>query len=204
MDISTFLFGAAIVLKVSSGAVQTYAIVVQSTAVTQAKFVPLNASALIIVNALTGMIIWQDWLVVGNWIGYICIFVQLVLGNYLLLGDVELLSTDNTHYGRAKSIVMLKGQSISGWDPSLYEIDEEGSSEEEEALSMESKEEPENGKYLSIAEPAPLETSGGQRQRRHSLAHEAWTSIYGLDSRHVSPRRHSIFAMDTSSFSEMS
>lgn len=58
MKTDTFIFVTAIFLKVASGAMQTFAIVVQSTAVTQAKFIPLNASALIIVNALTGMIIW--------------------------------------------------------------------------------------------------------------------------------------------------
>lgn len=58
MKTNTFIFATAIFLKVTSGAMQTFAIVVQSTAVTQAKFIPLNASALIIVNALTGMVIW--------------------------------------------------------------------------------------------------------------------------------------------------
>jgi hypothetical protein len=58
MKTNRFVFATAVILKVTSGAMQTHAIVVQSTAVTQAKFVPLNASALIIVNALTGMIIW--------------------------------------------------------------------------------------------------------------------------------------------------
>lgn len=58
MKSSRIILSISIVLKISSGAMQTYAIVVQSTAVTQARFIPLNASALIIVNALTGMIIW--------------------------------------------------------------------------------------------------------------------------------------------------
>ena len=60
MNVDSIVLGVAIILKIISGAVQTYALMVQSTAVTQAKFVPLNASALIIMNAFTGMIIWQD------------------------------------------------------------------------------------------------------------------------------------------------
>jgi len=204
MNVDKYIFGLSIFLKVTSGAVQTYAIVVQSTAVTQAKFVPLNASALIIVNALTGMIIWQDWLVVGNWIGYVCVFVQLVLGNYLLLGDVELLSPDNTHYGRAKSILMVKGR--DDWDPSLYDIDEESSEEEEEALSADGETALDNSKYMSITTPSviPVHANGHRRQqRRSSTAQEAWSSVYGLNAAHVPPRRHSIFVMDSSGFSEL-
>lgn len=96
----------SIVLKISSGLVITYALIVQATAVPQNKFIPLNASGLILVNAITGLLIWQDWRVVGNWVGYACVFVQLILGNYLLLGDIVLLSPENARYGRVKAISM--------------------------------------------------------------------------------------------------
>ena len=89
----------SIVLKILSGAAMTWAIVVQSTAVSQAIYVPLNASALILINALTGVIIWEDWRDVGSWLGYVCVFVLLLLGNYLLLGDFELFSVENSRYG---------------------------------------------------------------------------------------------------------
>ena len=61
------------------------AIVVQSTTVQQNTFVPLNATCIITVNALTGIIIWEDWRVVQNWLGYCTVFVQLIIGNYLLV-----------------------------------------------------------------------------------------------------------------------
>lgn len=99
------VLGLSIALKVVSGAVQTYAIVVQATAVVQGKFVPLNASALIVTNALTGIIIWEDWAVVQSWLGYACIFCLLFLGNYLLLGELELFTAENSRYGRAGSLL---------------------------------------------------------------------------------------------------
>jgi len=60
-----FILVTFVVIKVVSGMVYTYAIVVQSTTVTQSKFVPLNATTIILVNAITGVIIWQDWRVVS-------------------------------------------------------------------------------------------------------------------------------------------
>jgi hypothetical protein len=35
-------------------------------------------------NAATGIIIWEDWKVIGSWTGYSAIFVLLLLGVYLL------------------------------------------------------------------------------------------------------------------------
>ena len=60
-----FILVTFVVIKMVSGAIYTYAIVVQSTTVTQSKFVPLNATIIILVNAITGVIIWQDWRVVS-------------------------------------------------------------------------------------------------------------------------------------------
>lgn len=95
-----------VVIKIVSGAIYTYGIVVQSYAVEQARFVPLNATTIIIVNALTGIIIWQDWRVVSSWYGYLCIFVLLGLGCDLLL-SVPLLNSDNPEYGTSKRASMI-------------------------------------------------------------------------------------------------
>jgi hypothetical protein len=106
LDVTLIVLVTAITLKVASGGIITHACIVQASAVPQGTFTPLCASALIIVNAITGMIIWEDWRVVGSWLGYACVFVQLILGNYLLLGDIALMSPDNPKYGRAKEIEM--------------------------------------------------------------------------------------------------
>jgi len=197
MKVDLVVLVVSIVLKILSGGIITYALVVQSTAVTQAKFVPLNASALIIVNALTGMIIWQDWLVVGNWIGYVCVFVQLVLGNYLLLGDVELLSPDNTQYGRAKSVLIAKDLERRAVHGELFTIEESESRE----VELDSP----NDSYASMPDEVPDEVPSDpskprkRQSRRASTAQEVWSSIYGLDRTGGPRRRATIFVMDTMS-----
>jgi len=98
-----------IVLKILSGGIYTYAIVIQSSTVEQASFVPLNATTIIVVNALTGIFIWEDWKVVFSWYGYICIFILLGLGCDLLL-SVPLLNAENPEFGatkRASTLIIL-------------------------------------------------------------------------------------------------
>ena len=87
-----------LILKVTSGAVYTYAIIVQAWAVDQARFVPLNTTTIILVNAATGILIWEDWKVIQSWHGYACVFVLLGLGCDLLL-TVPLLHADNPTFG---------------------------------------------------------------------------------------------------------
>ncbi|KAG7363322.1 protein kinase domain containing protein [Nitzschia inconspicua] len=80
-----------VIIKVVSGAIYTMSIVVQSTAVQQRTFVPVNAATTILLNAVTGMLVWNDWKNVQSWVGYVCVFLLLILGCALLLGDLSLL-----------------------------------------------------------------------------------------------------------------
>ena len=100
-----------IIVKVVSGAIYTYAIVVQSFTVEQSSFVPLNATTIIIVNALTGIIIWEDWRVVSSWYGYICIFFLLGLGCDLLL-SVPLLNAENPAFSASKRASLIIPQTV--------------------------------------------------------------------------------------------
>lgn len=122
-----------------------------------------------------------------------------------MLGDVEMLSAENTHYGRAKSIMML--DHLQDWNPSLYDIDESDSSDvddhstEEGALAIQTAllDSTTNGTYLSIEGNEKENTTGRGRRapRRHSTAFDAWKSIYGLNGQHVPSRRHSVFHVDS-------
>ena len=117
----TFLYLiVSIVLKVLSGGVMTFAIVVQSTAVKQSKFVPINASCIMIVNALTGIIIWEDWRVVQSWLGYVAVFILMILGNFLLLGNGPSFEADNERYGRRAVLERVKGKKDLYDDMSVY------------------------------------------------------------------------------------
>eukprot|EP00978_Attheya_sp_CCMP212_P047139 scaffold421239_cov42-Attheya_sp.AAC.2 len=93
-------FIIAMVLKVLSGATMTFGIIVQSISVPQSTFVPLNASFTILINALTGIIVWEDW--------------KFALGNYLLLGDdIKFLDSENTNYGRKETLnIILRNSTI--------------------------------------------------------------------------------------------
>jgi len=86
---STTWLAINIAVKIISGIIYTHAIVVQSTAVQQKIFVPVNAATIIVVNAITGIIIWEDWRVVNSWVGYVCVFFLLALGCGLLLSDLR-------------------------------------------------------------------------------------------------------------------
>ena len=108
-----------IVIKLVSGAIYTYGIVVQSFNVEQATFVPLNASTIIIVNALTGIIIWEDWKVVTSWYGYLCIFILLGLGCDLLL-SVPLLTAENPEFGPTKRASIIMPSSAKRFQTALH------------------------------------------------------------------------------------
>ena len=43
----------------------------------QKLFVPINAAMIVFINALTGILIWEDWRVVQSWLGYACVFLLL-------------------------------------------------------------------------------------------------------------------------------
>lgn len=119
-----------------------------------------------------------------------------------------MLSTENTQYGRARSIMMAKGGvDMDAWNPALYDIDEEEdtSTEGEEdqllALKQAASDPTVPTSYLSIdAIPQENTTNGhhGRTQRRYSTAQDAWASIYGVNNGgRVSPRRHSLFHFDS-------
>ena len=95
-----------IIIKLLSGVVYTYAVIVQSRVVEQATFVPLNAITVVIANAITGIIIWEDWRVIQSWYGYVCVFVLLGLGCDLLL-SVPLLNSENPEFGAPKRALMI-------------------------------------------------------------------------------------------------
>ena len=128
----------------------------------------------------------------GSWVGYICVFAQLVLGNYLLLGDVELLSPENTHYGRAKAVLDIKQAAERG---RLFTMEEMLSQEVELNGPVDS--------YTSMSNDETSSTlvegkSGEEPTARQEQRQQVWSSIYGIDRNTGPRRRQTIFVMDTS------
>ena len=158
-----FVLISFIVIKVVSGAIYTYAIVVQSTAVKQAKFIPLNATTIILLNAITGVIIWEDWRVISSWVGYVCVFLLLALGCDLLL-SANLLTNDNAELGRAKLMRRFQLERSSG-SRNLYSdiADYEGEVENQNIA-------------VNINKDADLLTSA-DTQRKESTRRIAWKEV---------------------------
>lgn len=104
-----------VIIKLVSGSIYTSAIVVQSLAhIEQSRFVPVNATLIILVNAMTGILVWEDWRVVQSWLGYGCVFCLLGLGCDLLLSlpTTTILNSENPNFGVSKraSVLLLQGQ----------------------------------------------------------------------------------------------
>ncbi|KAL9190798.1 hypothetical protein ACHAXT_000504 [Thalassiosira profunda] len=101
-----FVLVTFLVIKIVSGMIYTYAIVVQSTTVTQSKFVPINAVCIMLMNAITGVIVWEDWRVISSWTGYVCVFLLFALGCDLLLTE-NILTNESSEYGAKKQVDVL-------------------------------------------------------------------------------------------------
>lgn len=167
------LFIFLLVLKIVSGAVYTYAIVVQSTAVDQARFVPLNTTIIILTNALTGIIIWQDYKVISSWYGYVCVFVLLGLGCDLLLSaPVALLTEDNPKFGVYKRASVIMGKRPTLQPDAGYRHIPEVNSVIREARDDTGATVPDEEAALS----SPLERPKKRTKR------DAWRHIAGLGS----------------------
>jgi hypothetical protein len=78
------------VLYIVTGLLGTLFSVVSSTICEQGVFTPLSAVALIVANAVTGIIVWEDWKVINTWLAYICAILLMCCGVYLL-ADVDIL-----------------------------------------------------------------------------------------------------------------
>ena len=64
--------------------------VTSATACDQGFFTPACSVALVVVNFLTGLIIWEDWRVMDTWVGYICACLLMCCGVYLL-AEIDIL-----------------------------------------------------------------------------------------------------------------
>jgi len=158
-----FVLISFIVIKVVSGAIYTYAIVVQSTAVKQAKFIPLNATTIILLNAITGVIIWEDWRVISSWVGYVCVFLLLALGCDLLL-SANLLTNDNAELGRAKLMRRFQLERSSGSRNLYSDIADYEAEVENQNIAV------------NINKDADLLTSA-DTQRKESTRRIAWKEV---------------------------
>ena len=160
----------SIIIKVVSGIVHVRAIVVQSTAVKQAVFVPLNTIATLFVNAITGIIVWEDWKVVGDWLGYVCVYLLFFLGICLLLGSITPLQETDPGAFRARWGLALPPQRRA----TIERIRNYGSRQEYDGISDIAEQ---SGTFRT-ASTAARERSASERRQSQS---EAWKAIYRVE-----------------------
>lgn len=87
--------------------------ILQATETDQMMFVPASACGIQFMNAITGLVIWQDYLVVQSWAGYFTVMVQIVLGVYLISSLDEYSSSVETNYALAQSVKIQIGKQIA-------------------------------------------------------------------------------------------
>jgi hypothetical protein len=183
----------ALVIKIVSGAIYTKAIVVQSTVVDQRNFVPLNAVLTLVINAVTGLIVWEDWRVVQDWTGYVCVFLLFLLGSSLLLGDLQLLSeTDPKTFRSQYSMMHTKGRKklfdnikrygsivvVPKDRPILYMSDEE----DEGSVEIPAR----TDDYLGVATGGSMFSATSNSAS--SNKEDAWKSVFGMDDEYLTDK----------------
>jgi len=90
VPLSGSTLGAALVLYALAGffaLVNVVSLILAATAVDQALFVPATVMSTIIINMITGIIIWQEWRVISLWLAYLAVHAIMVLGIYLMAPD---------------------------------------------------------------------------------------------------------------------
>ena len=56
-------------------------------------FIPLYTLMSLVLNAILGIVVWEDWRVIESYLGYLCTFVLMLLGVYLL-SDLDVFKRD--------------------------------------------------------------------------------------------------------------
>lgn len=183
LPMDKFWLTVNIIVKVVSGIIYTRAIVVQSTAVQQKIFVPMNAALIVFINALTGIIIWEDWRVVQNWTGYICVFLLLALGCGLLLGDLGLLQeTCPDTFRGARMTMVVKAERTKLLDNiKHFGRNSHGHGDSDNNMSLDSGD-PEaavpEGRLHQAEGDGPRNRRSVFSRQRSPRATKAWLSIY--------------------------
>jgi hypothetical protein len=79
------------------------AVILQATETDQMMFVPASACDIQFMNAITGLVIWQDYLVLQSWAGYFTVMVQIVMGVYMISSEHPFSSAE-TNYALVQSV----------------------------------------------------------------------------------------------------
>jgi len=80
MDHLSFIC-VALLLAATAGT-NVYSNIMAARTINQAQFIPMASCGALILNQLTGLIMWEDWRSIRSWVTYTGIHVLIVLGMY--------------------------------------------------------------------------------------------------------------------------
>jgi len=106
-------FGITVFGYISCSLVISSVAILQATETDQSTFVPSSACSIQFMNAITGLVIWQDYLVVQSWPGYLTAMMLILLGVYLISSLDEYSSSVETNYALAQSVKIQIGKEIA-------------------------------------------------------------------------------------------
>jgi len=110
-----WMIGLCLGLFVVTAVVNVGSLMMAAASVNQGIFVPLQTCATLAVNMLTGLLIWEDWRVVDQWVAYCSLYLLMALGIYMLTpGDVLELYKRHKHIRIAKAF--LRAQDLADHD----------------------------------------------------------------------------------------
>lgn len=110
---SGLFFGVTLFGFVACSFVISSVAILQATETDQSVFVPASACGIQFMNAITGLVIWQDYLVVQSWSGYFTVMIQILTGVYLISSMDEYASSADSNYALAQSVKIQIGKAIT-------------------------------------------------------------------------------------------
>ena len=83
-DVPPLFLYTLFLLAIIFAAINVISLILAATAVDQGIFVPMQTCATLVINLITGLVVWEDYKVVDKWIAYIMVHCIMMLGIWLL------------------------------------------------------------------------------------------------------------------------
>jgi len=111
--VSGIAFFLSFILFLALAILIFFVAILQATEVDQGSFVPFSSCGNIVLNAITGLIIWQDYLVIQSSVCYSIVMIQILMGVYLISSIDVLSSSADQSYALSQSVKILVAKDIA-------------------------------------------------------------------------------------------
>lgn len=82
MNLSPLNRALTILFYVAATATSIFAFAMAAKKTNMALFLPLYYCLQLLLNCVIGLSVWQDYKVIDHWVGYVCVYVLVVMGSY--------------------------------------------------------------------------------------------------------------------------